>query len=245
MRINTHNIPAYVITNDSTQEYVLRGENSIELLSKLGYGQIIKYKGVNAPIGGCDKSHLKLLSDPNVTTPFILFEDDIMWLKDDHVFDIPDDADALYLGTSNWSRAWNFWMRDSVIYDNVSKDIVKINNMLCTHAIVILTDSYRDVMRRCNAYSDRVDNDYIAGDQYIVELMKLFNVYAVNDPVYAQHGRYNQSTIKTIRSSGWTTEESQAFYNKFLRPYFGKSMEEVLQIDNTHYDTRFEPLRYT
>ena len=205
MRIDVHELPAYVLTNSSNEEYITKGKHVVNTLFELGYQDIIKYKGVNYhhPTGGCDKSHLKLHSDPDITTPYVVFEDDISPLRTDHVFDIPDDADALFLGTSCWSKAWNFWMNDAVIYSNISEDIVKVNNMLCTHALVVLTDSYRDILRRCNAYSDRTDTDGIASDQYVIECMRLFNVYSVDEPVFCQSGRYNPATIKSVRSSGW------------------------------------------
>ena len=244
MRINTHNLPSYVITNDSNEEYISKGKQALKSLYNLGYGQVTKYEGVSSPRKGCDKSHHKLLSDPNVKTPFIIFEDDIVPMRADHIFEVPDNADALYLGTSCWSRQWDFWMYDAVIYSEYSDDIVKINNMLCTHAVVVLTENYRDIMRRCNAYSLRQEHNDVCGDQYIVELMKLFNVYAVDNPVFAQQGKYFDYTSKSIRSSGWTKEMAQEFYNRHLGPLHRNRMESILPVTDTQKATSFEPLNF-
>ena len=244
MRIDTHNIPSYILTNNLNEDYIRKGNQASKNLHNLGYGQVTKYEGVSCPRKGCDKSHLKLLSDPKVKTPFILFEDDIVPMRSDHVFEIPYDADALYLGTSCWSRAWNFWMYDAVIYSDYSDDIVRINNMLCSHAVIILTESYRDIMRRCNEYSLKQEYNEVCGDQYIVELMKLFNVYAVDQPVFAQEGKYYDYTSKSIRSSGWTKQVAQEFYDKHLGPLHRNRMESILPVQDTNKATSFEPLNY-
>lgn len=243
MNINLHDLPAYVLTNDLTPDYEHKGQVAFERAKELGYN-VVKYKGVSDYDKGCDKSHYKLHSDTHVKTPYILFEDDILPMSEEYVFDIPDDADALFLGTSRWSRAWDYWMYDSVIYSNVSEKIVKVNNMLCSHAIVVITESYRDILKRCLRYSFQSKDRTIGFDQYVVDLMKIFNVYSVNNPLFCQEGRYLNATNISVRDCGMTIEDSQSYYERHLRPYHSRSMDSIHTHTNTHNWTKFEPLNY-
>jgi hypothetical protein len=143
---------------------------------------------------GCKASAKKsLLVSINCDNPTLILEDDCAptkWYTD--TFSVPDDADALYLGTSirgltdDWMykdyRTDPIWHGRPIVLEDY-KDVYKINNMLTTHAILFITKRYKEycynILEYCVQDDLPCDVIYAAG-------MKKYNVYAVKRPVFYQ-----------------------------------------------------------
>lgn len=121
--------------------------------------------------------------------PLLLLEDDATFDAPPGALlvDCPDDADALYLGLSRWSlprgkrRGSPFPsdLRASPVPEHPA--LVRIENMLASHAILYVTPRYRAAC----AEALRA-NPGVAGDVLFAELQPRFRVYAQRRPLFYQ-----------------------------------------------------------
>ena len=215
MKIDIRKIHSYVINVESdTKRYA----TSSRLLKFLGFENVHYVKAIEEH-KGCAKSHHKVLSDSSIPTPFIIFEDDII-LNDipNYIIDIPDDADALYLGASEYGTYLNHSSGGMVHYDRVDDRIVRVYNMLGGHAIVYFTPTYRNLVanisHRCGYYWPSNDAPHDVG---VAEIQKYFNVYALDTPLFKQSGYNEVVTGSTISKVGISKEESIDFFNTYAK----------------------------
>ena len=147
MKLKLTDIPVVYINLDEATE---KGERVQKSLEELGFKNIIRFSAHKETIGkkGCAISHVYALEE--VEPPFLLIEDDC--LPKDFVDEIefPDDADAVYLGISSWGRM-NSHSGPCVQHREVEgyPHLVRIYNMLSTHAILYLNPDYIDLSSYC------------------------------------------------------------------------------------------------
>jgi hypothetical protein len=178
-------IPAVYINLEKHRE---KNDNMYNLLSSIGFETIERIEGVldiENPVAGCSKAHHKALSC--FKAPFILFEDDCVLFENNKItqIEIPDDADALYLGISSWGRMNGhngFYLQYDEFEDH--PNLLRIYNMLGGHSIIYLTEDYRKMCERVSYHAGYVIKDY--QDVGFAEVQKFFNVYSLNNPMFYQ-----------------------------------------------------------
>lgn len=182
------------------------------MLQKCGFKEIIREDGVeinNNKIAGCSAAHHKVLS--KYKTPFVLFEDDCVIKNYTPFFDIPEDTDALYLGTSTWGRL-NSHSGPFVECEKISDKIYRIYNMLSAHAVLYLSEEYKKICERISYHAAYKIEDY--QDIGFAEIQKWFNIFAVKAPVFFQTSALD-ATIKCLNQN----HISQLDYNsKYFLP---------------------------
>jgi hypothetical protein len=202
MKVDLKKLPAYYINLEHHQE---KNKKTLDLLNQLGFHSIFRLDGVLSPenpIAGCSKAHYQALAKIGNTFPFLLFEDDIVFMNqknwNDGIIEIPSDADAVYLGTSTWGRM-NGHNGEFVQYDKneLFPNIVRIYNMLATHAILYLNAEYINIIKRAAFHTGYVIKNY--NDVAFAELQRFFNVYSVDSPFFAQTSNL-EATNKSISS---------------------------------------------
>lgn len=169
------------------------------LVKELGFKQLRISPGIikSHKRAGVAAAHLSALQ--TLSLPSAVFEDDCVILNKVISVDIPDDADALFLGhmgiTANdpknqkVTKEVNYWKVEG--YD----DIYKIYGILSGHGIIYLTQRYvESVIQTIIENGD----SYTQQDVPVAELQKEFNVYAVGHPVVYQSGVYEGVTNKHI-----------------------------------------------
>ena len=74
------------------------------LILDCGFKNTIRVEAEYTPnsLAGCSLSHYNALNE--IDPPFIVFEDDCVIKNFQPKIEIPDDADAVYLGVSSWGR---------------------------------------------------------------------------------------------------------------------------------------------
>lgn len=128
----------------------------------------------------CGLSHRKLLNETIVSDgePIFVLEDDVE-IENDNIkyeIEIPDDADAVYLGTSQGDCNY------SAISAN--EDTAKVQRIFATHAIIHLNPEYSK--RVVQVTEDAVKADGPFDVQIAYGVQKDFNVYAVKVPYFYQ-----------------------------------------------------------
>ena len=185
MKIDLRKIPAIYM---NLEHHVEKNENMHNMLSKMGFETIVRTEGVldnENSVAGCSKAHHKALS--SFKAPFILFEDDCLVFEDNFqpIVELPDDADALYLGISSWGRM-NGHDGQYVQYDEFEEhpNLLRIYNMLGGHSVVYLNDFYREMCAKVAYHAGYVIKNY--QDIGFAEIQRFFNVYSLNNPIFYQ-----------------------------------------------------------
>lgn len=132
--------------------------------------------------------------------PVIIFEDDANITEHyNNEIDIPDDADAIWLGTSIYGLV-NNWesmsLRDGIYLTQPQKtgeynNFYKVENMLSLHAVVFITNKYKQSMFN---YLEYLINKQTAPDIITAETMKYFNIYACKKPMFFQDDNAHNSS---------------------------------------------------
>ena len=180
------------------------------LILDCGFKNTIRVEAEYTPnsLAGCSLSHYNALNE--IDPPFIIFEDDCVVKNFNSNIEIPDDADAVYLGVSSWGRM-NAHSGPFVQYEKVDEKLVRVYNMLGAHAILYLNQEYVSMCSRIaqNGY-DIADHQDIG----FAEIQRYFNVYAFNDPLFYQTS--SNGTNEPLTS--YPTQELMQPHRSFWKP---------------------------
>lgn len=193
MNLDLRKIPVIYINLDRDTEKKERIEKN---LKDLGFETILRSPGYLHPTGhraGCSMAQHNALKEIN--PPFIILEDDAVPSNFNSEIVIPDDADAVYLGVSSWGRM-NGHSGPYVQYDELDNGLLKVYNMLGTHAILYLSEEYVSVCTKI-AYHQYKTEGYI--DVGFTDVMKYYNVYAFDNPVFYGSSSFD-GTSKSMTS---------------------------------------------
>lgn len=146
---------------------------------------------VNAVRIGCGKSHVRALKrSVEKNSPSLILEDDVNsteWYKES--ITIPEDADAVYLGTClnglhpDWKkRDANCACCSNPILLSRTDEFYRISGMLTTHAILYVTDKYK---KHCIEIIEQDDGRNHC-DVLMASRMQDFKVYACKKPIFYQ-----------------------------------------------------------
>jgi hypothetical protein len=136
---------------------------------------------------GCALSHLRALSQSTAGRPLLILEDDVG--VEDGVtpeLEIPGDADAVYLGASIYGAV------DIVDYvgftrmlaaDPAGPDLLRVYNLLSTHAILYLSERFKQAAAESIVQSLIDDWEH---DKGMARLQERFCVYALRRPAFFQ-----------------------------------------------------------
>ena len=181
MNLDLREIPFYYINLDDAVERRTRTENHLKALGIKSINRIPAVRHSNG-FAGCARTVSDFLHQ--ITEgPFVLIEDDIEVKQWDPIIEVPDDADALYLGISGWGRM-NGHSGPFVQWEQVDDNLLRVYNMLSGHAIVYLSGEWVEMARRCCHHAGYVIESYY--DVQIAEVQRFFNIYALDDPYFYQ-----------------------------------------------------------
>lgn len=193
MKLDISNIPTVYINMDKHKN---RDADMIQLGKDLNIKQYSRSQGVDIeghPMAGCATAHYNVFK--NINKPTIILEDDCVIANKNTIINVPDDADAVYLGISEWgyfnsvSGPKNFFYKEDSNY----KDIYRIDGMLSTHAILYISKDYINISKKIAKW--HADNDKHV-DQGLALIQKYFNVYALGTPIFYQHTSTEVTNIK-------------------------------------------------
>lgn len=142
----------------------------------------------------CKISHQRAIKRAlDFDSPVLVLEDDVSPTANYvDIFDVPDDADALYLGTCVYGLVPDWKYRPISHYPiwlgqpeklGIYKNLYRIHNMLTTHAIMYISNRYKQY---CFNIIEYCVLENLPVDVLFADIMKKFNVYAVDTPVFFQ-----------------------------------------------------------
>ena len=193
MEFDLKNIKTCYINMD---KHVDKNKDMINLGKTLGinnYNRISGTEIVGHPKAGCATSHFEILK--SMSEPTVILEDDCVIASGNMLINVPDDADAVYIGLSEWGYLNSISQRNNFKHKkhNIFKRVHKIDGMLATHAILYISPEYIEMARRVAKRSAENDQHI---DQGLALIQKYFNVYALSIPVFYQHSNTNSTNIK-------------------------------------------------
>ena len=212
MNLDLREIPVVYINMDKDVDKRERIENHID---RLGFKTKIRVPGVVHEDGaraGCALAQYNALHE--IDPPFIILEDDATPFDYDPIISIPDDTDALYLGISSWGRMnshsgpfvqWDYYFKE------VDINLLRVYNMLGTHAILYLNSEYISVCEKI-AYHQHNINEHV--DIGFTDVQKYYNVYAFNQPLFYQ----TSSNGTNQKLSSYPTQECLTYQRPFWLP---------------------------
>lgn len=231
MKLNLTDIPIYYINLDEDDEKRKRTET---MLKCLGFKYVNRFSAIKHEAGriiGCARSHHEILK--KTKPPFIIIEDDCTLNKDFvNEVELPDDSDALYLGISHWGRYLNH-SGPYVHCEKINEEIVRVYNMLATHAIMYLTKEYVDICKRVSYYYGYVIENHL--DIGFAEIHKLYKIYSFDEPLFRQ---YEWSAVTTGKISSVSYDKKHA---DFLFEEVKKSDENYYKL-NDEFKSPIKPL---
>lgn len=146
---------------------------------------------------GLAMGHVKaLLRHP---APFLIVEDDARLIPENplNCFEVPDNTDALYLGTTTFGRWKGATSNGCVIASDFSPDHFRIYNMLSFHGICYLSQRY--VKHSVKVLNDYCQNPVGGCDDPVADTMHRYNVLCLKKPIFFQDdGRANQCTQEPL-----------------------------------------------
>jgi hypothetical protein len=191
MKINLCDVPVRWINVDTATE---NNKLMVDLLKRVGMNNARRFSAITdvLPHEGvrpgeehyrnCAESHFSILQESidNNSFPVCILEDDVE--IEESVFttdleNIPDDADAIYLGTSHGDN--NYSATD------VGNGWMKIERVFATHSILWLNEKLaREVIKTGKSWIYEKNHPFDVGIAY--ELQPKFNVYAPHTPFFFQ-----------------------------------------------------------
>jgi hypothetical protein len=137
---------------------------------------------------GCGLGHLRALRAARSGAPTLVLEDDVAASEGfDPIVDVPDDADALYVGVSLYGAIDVIdyvGFSNMIAADPVDERLLRIYNLLGAHAILYLSDRFRAASAEAilRAIAD-LDREH---DKEMARLQETFVVYALRRPLFYQ-----------------------------------------------------------
>ena len=210
MKVKLTDVPVYYVNLEGDDE---KRKHTESMLKNLGFKYVERFDAIRHEAGriiGCARSHHEILSK-DIEPPFIILEDDCALAKDfvDEV-ELPDNADALYLGISHWGRYLNH-SGPYVHYSECNDDIVRVYNMLATHAIMYTSKSYIDICKRISyTFGYEIENHLDIG---FAEVHRFYNVFSFNEPLFRQYD-WNQVTTGKLSENAFNKNSGDSLFNK-------------------------------
>jgi hypothetical protein len=202
--LDLRKLPVYWITIEPNKD---RHERMEGLFNTLGFENTIQLNGelidkANKSHGDIQYEKTHKVSDTHVVAlqnkgPLIILEDDVWFTEDwNPLVTVEDDLDALYLGFSNWGMKDGTDGRNQTQIEKKRDNYYKIKGMLGIHAILYLTEEYKQVT--INNF-ERAKNERLYCDIPVAEDLENHNILGLYPPLfYQKDGRNDEVTRRFI-----------------------------------------------
>jgi hypothetical protein len=195
LKLDLRELPVHWATIEKNVE---RHKKMQSMFERLGFTNTHQ---INGPIAdpytvGIAATHIDGISND---LPLIMMEDDAQETPNfQPTLDVPDDCDAVYLGTSWFGMVRNTSQFRGCISSYYNEQFIKPYNMLGIHCVLYLSQKYRDNV--VNLLTEFKDNPRGAGcDECIAMHMKDHNILAVKNPYFYQNdGHSEDETLRPL-----------------------------------------------
>ena len=180
MNLDLREIPVVYINMDRDTDKRERIEKHIDAIGFKNKIRVVGVEHENGPRAGCSLAQYNALQE--IDPPFIILEDDATPFTFNPIIDIPDDTDAFYLGISSWGRM-NSHSGPFVQYEQFENNLLRVYNMLGTHAILYLNPEYVSICKKIALHQHNI-NEHV--DIGITDAQKYYKAYTFDQPFFYQ-----------------------------------------------------------
>ena len=177
-------------------KYIARKQHMDTLLKHLQFSKFEHFKsGTDRQPKCLNDAYTTIFSQHLNDEPLILLEDDVEVFNSNLNIDVPPDADAIQIGiskcgghpTENKDLGHSTWSPQNT-------ELVRIQNMLSTHAIVYLSKRYKQAVMNVLSKSGSEHSDV-----HISRIQKQQNVQAMMKPIFQQSDKFgNHPLVKRM-----------------------------------------------
>jgi hypothetical protein len=188
------------------EDFPNRNQTMINMLNRLGLDYFRVEGETSLEYDAISSAHVKALD----SGADLILEDDCLptaYYRD--TFDIPDDADVVYLGISTGTTGTH-----SPKYEKVSDEIYKLNDMTSAHAILYITRAGRNWLK---AARDLTVGEGIGFDMATAKLMPTIKAYGLNRPIWYQYDVPSQTNL-TLDEAVLVEEYSGGDFSDYPEP---------------------------
>jgi hypothetical protein len=191
VNIDVKNVPVFYISMDDNTEQ----HDYVEgWLSKHGFRSVTRLPGVIADTKrmGVALAHKNALEHclRAVEGHFIVLEGDVApWVIPD-TLEVPDDADAMYLGASKWGLKDGHGVKNIAV-EPYSGEVLRIRNMLAAHGVLYTSSKYARFLIKAIDVMIGISTNQ---DKARAETQKYWNIYGLIQPLIYQTGIYLRDT---------------------------------------------------
>lgn len=213
MRIDVKNTRVYLIS-PATGKYTDRLMTVFRRLVNAGFSNIVFQRAVQDPSGtnSLTRTNLEIFrKEVNSNEPFIIMEDDCALWNDYSSIDIPDNADAVYLGVSLWiyphpydtlNKGYHIRENTAVDIQSIDEHLTKINGMTSGHAILFVN---RDYIRNFISLMEPLLPRTTPHDLVFATMQPQSHVYALKKPMFYQDTTLGgQENVTRLEFNGQT-----------------------------------------
>lgn len=159
--------------------------NHIEaILKEQNFENVTRVNATYNPVGYIGLLESQLNAIENAKAPFLLLEDDVVIKDFQQEIQIPEEADAVYLGTSAWAlqgkRTTHFLRYNKTEIPG----LLRIRNMLSAHAILFVNEQFR--LECIAALRKNLKEEQLPCDVILAKIQQKSLVYCLNQPVFVQ-----------------------------------------------------------
>ncbi|CAB4580067.1 MAG: hypothetical protein F2563_04385 [Actinobacteria bacterium] len=189
-RIPFSEITVVFICPAHNEKYIARKNHMETLCAELGFKDVVHWQSGKENYPECLNLATIQVLEEFADEPILLLEDDVeaQGLRE---FEVPDDADAVYLGLSklagNKIQNKNLDL-GTATFEPYSPEQVRVMNMLSAHAIYYNSPVFkRAVVGYLRSY---IGTKYY-NDVLLSRIQPCFRVYANKKPLFYQSNRFN------------------------------------------------------
>jgi len=193
MLLNLSSINSYWLTCQKSQS---RWIEMHDTLKKANITSVMLDGEITTPYTiGVAKNHRDALLKSE-DKPVIILEDDARLTSNIITeISIPENTDAVYLGTSLYGRILNQTILKGVIAASHNDNLLKLINMLSLHAVIYISQKYKLFV--INILNDFIKNPQGGMDDLLGTKLHYFNVYALRKPLFYQKDGHSEFATNT------------------------------------------------
>jgi hypothetical protein len=204
MKIKLNRLKAVYVNLDKD---TYKNDQIRKVLKNFGFKYTTRVSGIPTPEDYSIGNRTSLLNAVNQYSgePMLVFEDDAFPYMFVNEIDVPDDADAVWLGYSWWGAVINgnpnetkigFLHTDVPGYPHLSK----ISGCLTMHSVLFISNRFvKDIQGTTELSIKNSKDTSVFFDWIVANLQSKYNVYALNVPAFCQND------INKPQMIDWTT----------------------------------------
>jgi hypothetical protein len=213
-RIQTLGIKIVFICPDNSPKYTGRKLTMLWMLQQIGFTNVEHFKSDAVYPQSLVQATIDILKK-YIDEPVLILEDDVAYTNN-CMIDLPEDADAFYLGLSECAGHPTLETNLGISqFEYFSPFTVRVKNMLSAHAVLYIDRRYKEAIIK--ALEKCLLLNY-TNDVSISRVQPLFNVYAGTVPMFYQSRAFNLTPRWNINVEDQTNIEIYVHKDKKCIP---------------------------